>query len=71
MAKHDTGRVVVRRKRAYGESHHGGSWKIAYADFMTAMMAFFLVMWLLLLVPKKDLQSIAEYFRMPLMTAIT
>ena len=71
MAKHDTGRVVVRRKRAYGESHHGGSWKIAYADFMTAMMAFFLVMWLLLLIPKKDLQSIAEYFRMPLMTAIT
>lgn len=71
MAKNNTGRVVVRRKRAYGESHHGGSWKIAYADFMTAMMAFFLVMWLLLLVPKKDLQSIAEYFRMPLMTAIT
>src|SRR5690606_32571098 len=71
MAKKDHGRVVVRRKRAYGESHHGGSWKIAYADFMTAMMAFFLVMWLLLLVPKKDLQSIAEYFRMPLMTAIT
>ncbi len=71
MAKHDTGRVVVRRKRAYGESHHGGSWKIAYADFMTAMMAFFLVMWLLLLIPKQDLQSIAEYFRMPLMTAIT
>ncbi len=71
MAKHDTGRVVVRRKRAYGESHHGGSWKIAYADFMTAMMAFFLVMWLLLLVPKKDLQAIAEYFRMPLMTAVT
>ena len=71
MAKNDNGRVVVRRKRAYGESHHGGSWKIAYADFMTAMMAFFLVMWLLLLVPKKDLQSIAEYFRMPLMTAIT
>ena len=71
MAKNDTGRIVVRRKRAYAESHHGGSWKIAYADFMTAMMAFFLVMWLLLLVPKKDLQSIAEYFRMPLMTAIT
>jgi chemotaxis protein MotB len=41
MAKQDTGRVVVRRKRAYGEGHHGGSWKIAYADFMTAMMAFF------------------------------
>ncbi len=71
MAKNETGRVVVRRKRAYGEGHHGGSWKIAYADFMTAMMAFFLVMWLLLLVPKEDLQSIAEYFRQPLATAIT
>jgi chemotaxis protein MotB len=71
MAKHDTGRVVVRRKRAYGEGHHGGSWKIAYADFMTAMMAFFLVMWLLLLVPKTELQGIAEFFRMPLMTAVT
>nr|WP_322998412.1 flagellar motor protein MotB [Castellaniella sp.] len=71
MAKQDTGRVVVRRKRAYGEGHHGGSWKIAYADFMTAMMAFFLVMWLLLLVPKTELEGIAEYFRMPLITAVT
>src|SRR5699024_6770285 len=44
---------------------------IAYADFVTAMMAFFLVMWLLSLVPAKDLKAIAEYFRMPLMTAIT
>ncbi|HUH40470.1 MAG TPA: flagellar motor protein MotB [Castellaniella sp.] len=71
MAKLDTGRVVVRRKRVYGESSHGGSWKIAYADFMTAMMAFFLVMWLLLLVPARDLKVIAEYFRMPLMTAMS
>ncbi|MGB6242442.1 MAG: flagellar motor protein MotB [Castellaniella sp.] len=71
MAKQDTGRVVVRRKRAYGEGHHGGSWKIAYADFMTAMMAFFLVMWLLLLVPKTELEGIAEYFRTPLITAVT
>lgn len=71
MAKQEHGRVVVRRKRAYGEAHHGGSWKIAYADFMTAMMTFFLVMWLLLLVPKKNLEGIAQYFRMPLATAIT
>ena len=71
MAKLDAGRVVVRRKRVYGESSHGGSWKIAYADFMTAMMAFFLVMWLLMLVPTRDLKIIAEYFRMPLMTAIS
>ncbi|HWL27695.1 MAG TPA: flagellar motor protein MotB [Burkholderiaceae bacterium] len=64
-------RIVIRRKRVLVESPHAGSWKIAYADFVTAMMAFFLVMWLLSLVPQKDLQEIAEYFRMPLMTAIT
>src|SRR5690606_34294992 len=64
-------RIVIRRKRVVATAKHGGSWKIAYADFMTAMMAFFLVMWLLSLVPQKDLQAIAEYFRMPLMTAIT
>lgn len=70
MARSETGRVVVRRKRVYSEGHHGGSWKIAYADFVTAMMAFFLVMWLISLVPNNELKAIAEYFRMPLMTAI-
>lgn len=64
-------RIVIRRKRSIAEAKHNSSWKIAYADFMTAMMAFFLVMWLLSLVPQKDLQAIAEYFRMPLMTAVT
>jgi chemotaxis protein MotB len=64
-------RIVIRRKRSVAEAKHNSSWKIAYADFMTAMMAFFLVMWLLSLVPQKDLQAIAEYFRMPLMTAVT
>jgi len=63
-------RIVIRRKKSHREVHHAGAWKIAYADFMTAMMAFFLVMWLLSLVPPKDLHAIAEYFRMPLMTAI-
>lgn len=63
-------RVVIRRKRGHGGGHHGGSWKIAYADFITAMMAFFLVMWLLSIVPKEQLKGIAEYFRMPLRTAI-
>jgi chemotaxis protein MotB len=65
-------RVVVRRKKARGGggAHHGGSWKIAYADFITAMMAFFLVMWLLSIVPKEELKGIADYFRMPLRVAI-
>ncbi|MVW70025.1 flagellar motor protein MotB [Bordetella sp. 15P40C-2] len=63
-------RIVIRRTRRHHEEHHGGSWKIAYADFMTAMMAFFLVMWLLSLVPKSELSEVAEYFRQPLMSAI-
>ncbi|MFA7437608.1 flagellar motor protein MotB [Castellaniella sp.] len=66
----EPGRVVIRRKRIPDPSAHGGSWKIAYADFMTAMMAFFLVMWLLLLVPRTDLQEIAQYFRMSLSEAM-
>lgn len=64
-------RIVIRRKSSrQPERRHGGSWKIAYADFVTAMMAFFLVMWLLSLIPQQDLKAIAEYFRMPLMEAI-
>lgn len=64
-------RVVVRRKQQVQDvAPATGSWKIAYADYMTAMMAFFLVMWLLSLVPQSDLKEIAEYFRMPLMDAI-
>jgi chemotaxis protein MotB len=39
--------VIVKKKRGHGGGHHGGSWKVAYADFVTAMMAFFLVMWIL------------------------
>ena len=63
-------RVVIRRKKLHHEGHHGGSWKIAYADFMTAMMAFFLVMWLLSLIPVHELTLVAEYFRKPLVEAI-
>jgi len=39
--------VIVKKKKGHGHGHHGGSWKVAYADFVTAMMAFFLVMWIL------------------------
>lgn len=63
--------IVVRRKSKRTKERHGGSWKIAYADFMTAMMAFFLVMWILTLVPKEELKEIADYFRMPLSQAIS
>jgi chemotaxis protein MotB len=55
--------VIVRRRRASTEeAHHGGVWKIAYADFMTAMMAFFLVMWLVNAADKKTIVQVAAYF---------
>jgi chemotaxis protein MotB len=64
-------RIVVRRVAARsGGGHGGGGWKIAYADFMTAMMAFFLVMWLLSNASPKQREGIAEHFRMPLKVAI-
>lgn len=71
MSSRGPERIVIRRGRAHLDESHGGSWKIAYADFVTAMMSFFLVMWLISIVPHKDLHAIAEYFRMPLMTAVT
>ena len=63
--------VLVRKRKSHHASHHGGSWKIAYADFMTAMMAFFLVMWLLAIASPQELTQIAEYFRTPLKVALT
>lgn len=63
--------VVVKKKRkARHGGGHGGSWKIAYADFMTAMMAFFLVMWLLSSSTPETRVQIAEYFKMPLSVAL-
>jgi chemotaxis protein MotB len=62
--------IVIRRVRKSAGAHHGGAWKIAYADFVTAMMAFFLLMWLLGSTTKGDLQGIAEYFRTPLKVAL-
>jgi chemotaxis protein MotB len=55
----------MRNKR-----HHGGAWKIAYADFVTAMMAFFLLMWLLGSTAKGDMEGISEYFKTPLKVAL-
>ncbi len=54
--------VIVRRKLSSNNYHHGGSWKIAYADFVTSMMAFFLVMWLVNVTDDKAKDSIANYF---------
>ncbi len=58
--------IVVKRIKKGGGGHHGGAWKIAYADFVTAMMAFFLLMWLLGSTTKGDLNGISEYFQTPL-----
>ncbi len=55
--------VIVRRKRGGDdECHHGGVWKVAYADFMTAMMAFFLVMWLINAANEETRSQVASYF---------
>jgi chemotaxis protein MotB len=60
--------VIVRRSKKGDDhgAHHGGAWKIAYADFVTAMMAFFLLMWLLGSTSKYDKQGIEDYFNTPL-----
>lgn len=62
--------IVIKRIRRGGAGHHGGAWKIAYADFVTAMMAFFLLMWLLGSTTKGDLKGIADYFSAPLKVAL-
>jgi len=58
--------IVVKRIKKVVGGGHGGAWKIAYADFVTAMMAFFLLMWLLGSTAKEDLAGISEYFKTPL-----
>jgi len=63
--------IVVKRIKKVVGGHHGGAWKIAYADFVTAMMAFFLLMWLLGSTAKGDLQGISEYFKTPLHVALS
>lgn len=62
--------IVIKRIKKVAASAHGGAWKIAYADFVTAMMAFFLLMWLLGSTAKGDLEGISEYFKTPLLVAM-
>ncbi|NMG05318.1 flagellar motor protein MotB, partial [Azoarcus taiwanensis] len=54
--------IIIKRHGDHEDGHHGGAWKIALADFMTAMMALFLVMWLINSTSKEQKQTIAEYF---------
>lgn len=62
--------IVIRRKKVV-HAHHGGAWKIALADFMTALMALFLVMWILSVSDEETRRSVAEYFSTPLISAMT
>jgi chemotaxis protein MotB len=70
MAEEGLRPIIVKRIKKGGGGHHGGAWKIAYADFVTAMMAFFLLMWLLGSTTKGDLNGISEYFKTPLKVAM-
>src|SRR5690606_17463278 len=61
--------IIIKRVKKAHHAHHGGAWKLAYADFMTAMMAFFLLMWLLGSTTEGDRKGIADYFNSPLKVA--
>ena len=54
--------IIKRKKVSGGDGHHGGAWKVAYADFVTAMMAFFMLMWLLSATTEKQRKGLADYF---------
>ncbi|HAT34836.1 MAG TPA: flagellar motor protein, partial [Rhodospirillaceae bacterium] len=54
--------IFVKRIKIHEEGHHGGAWKVAYADFVTAMMAFFLLLWLLNATTEDQKQGISNYF---------
>ena len=62
--------IIVKKVKKGGHAAHGGAWKIAYADFVTAMMAFFLLMWLLGSTTDGDKKGIADYFQSPLKVAM-
>ncbi len=63
--------IIVKKIKKGHHGHHGGAWKLAYADFVTAMMAFFLLMWLLGTVNVSTLQGIAEYFKNPFRVSLS
>ena len=62
--------IIIKKIKKGGHGHHGGAWKIAYADFVTAMMAFFLLMWLLGSTTEGDKKGIADFFSSPLKVAM-
>ena len=60
MAKSNS--VIIKKVKKVAGGHHGGAWKVAYADFVTAMMAFFLLLWLLNATTDAQKRGIADYF---------
>lgn len=62
MAGKDDSTIIIKKIKKGGDGHHGGAWKVAYADFVTAMMAFFLLLWLLASTSESQKEGIAEYF---------
>ncbi|MEO0989437.1 MAG: flagellar motor protein MotB [Pseudomonadota bacterium] len=63
MSADDKAPIIIKKKKGGGgEGHHGGAWKVAYADFVTAMMAFFLLMWLLNATTESQRKGLADYF---------
>lgn len=63
MADRSNAPIIIKRKKVVGGGgHHGGAWKVAYADFVTAMMAFFLLMWLLNATTEQQRKGLADYF---------
>ncbi len=67
MAKEEKAPVIIVKKKKIVGGHHGGAWKVAYADFVTAMMAFFMVMWLVSSVNKEQKAALFDYFKNPSM----
>jgi len=63
--------IIIKKVKKGGHGHHGGAWKIAYADFVTAMMAFFLLLWLISAASPEQKEGIADYFSPPNVTATT
>src|SRR6202044_2216017 len=67
MAKEEKAPIIIVKKKKIVGGHHGGAWKVAYADFVTAMMAFFMVMWLVSAVNKEQKAALFDYFKNPSM----
>ena len=65
MANGNVQPIIIKKVKKGGHGHHGGAWKIAYADFVTAMMAFFLLLWLISMTTPEQKKGLADYFAPP------